>query len=45
MGITTENADRAVVCMECGERFATIAESMGHPHMQSEFFERTGEGE
>lgn len=35
MGITTENADRPVVCMKCGERFATIAESMEHPHMQS----------
>lgn len=25
-------ADRNISCVICGERFATIAESMGHPH-------------
>lgn len=27
-------ADRNISCVVCGERFATIADSMGHPHFQ-----------
>ena len=30
----TENQDRPVVCMRCGERWSTISESIGHKHFQ-----------
>lgn len=31
--ISTTYQDMPVQCMECGERFATVADSMNHPHM------------